>query len=195
MTPRLGEEQEFRAMATISFLGILGGLYTGFVIWKSRRMLATMNVIVNLAAEILMANSSLFVLSATLAVFHLGFSIFWLWLFSHIFLQSALVYDGTYVSLSLNSPAPWLAFYFILLYFWTSSILQNIEKVTISSVVGEWYFDRYEHRNTTDETWFHFQYVSCRSFGTISFASLILGFVRAVQFIIRRLEVFYSIKF
>lgn len=178
------EDAEFKTLASFCMLGLLGGLYTGWVAWRNRRMVANMNVIVNLATEVLMANSSLFVLSATLSIFHLGFSVFWLWIFAHIFMS------GMFVDLGGMAPTtPWIAAYFILLYFWTSAILQNVEKTTVASVVGEWYFDRYDHRNTTDATWFHFQYASCRSFGSIAFASLILGFVRTAQFIVQQVEV------
>ncbi|KAJ3371810.1 hypothetical protein HDU91_004885 [Kappamyces sp. JEL0680] len=188
------EASEFKTLATICFFGILGGLYTAWVAWRSRRMVATMNVIVNLATEILTANSSLFVLSATLSIFHLAFSIFWLWLFAHIFLQGQLVPSDGGMNIVMHPSGPYIAFYFVLLYFWTSSLLQNIEKVTVSSVVGEWYFDRFDHTNTTDETWFHFQYVSSRSLGTIAFASLILGLVRTIQFLIRQIERYGSRK-
>ena len=137
------EITEYNALAAISFVGILGGLYTAYTIYKSRKMFATMVVLVGLATEILMANTALFVLSATLALIHLGFSIFWLWLFAHIFLQGKVISEhGGLVSIILDPTAPWIVFFFILVYFWTASIFQNVEKVTVSSVVGEWYFDR-----------------------------------------------------
>ena len=181
------ETAEFKTLASFCIVGILGGLYTGLIAWRNRRMIANIKVIVSLATEVLMANSSLFVLSASLSIFHLAFSIFWLWLFAHIFISGALI-DFTIGTIAPS--APYIAIYFILLYFWTSSIIQNIEKTTVSSVVGEWYFERFDHQNTTDETWFHFQYVSCRSFGSIAFASLILGLVRSAQFFVRQMEVF-----
>jgi hypothetical protein len=74
------------------------------------------------------------------------------------------------------------------MYFWTSALLKNIEKTTVASVVGEWYFERFETPITSDETWFHFKYVSTRSFGSIAFASLVIGMVQSVQFIIHKIN-------
>ena len=136
-----GEQTEFKVMASFSAIGILGGIYTGYMILKSKRMVKNMNAIVNLATEVLRANSSLFVLSATLAVAHLAFSTFWLFLFSHIFLQGSVV-ESKETVITIDANTTWLAIYFILVYFWTSSLLQNLEKTTVASVVGEWYFDR-----------------------------------------------------
>lgn len=38
---------------------------------------------------------------------------------------------------------PWLATLSIVIFFWTSAIFSNLQKVTISGVVGEWYFQEY----------------------------------------------------
>ncbi|KAJ3309698.1 hypothetical protein HDV04_005815 [Boothiomyces sp. JEL0838] len=69
------------------------------------------------------------------------------------------------------------------------------EKVTVSSVVGEWYFDRFDDATPVDNTWWHFEYVFCRSLGTISFASLILGIIKSIQYMVRQIERFSSKKF
>ncbi|KAI8901491.1 plasma-membrane choline transporter-domain-containing protein [Globomyces pollinis-pini] len=186
---------EFNALASISLLGFIGGLYTTWITIKNRQLAGTMVKIVELSTDILKANPSMFLLSACLTIAHIIFSVFWLWLFSHIFLHGSLISKDNQITIELQNTGPWVVFFFLVMYFWTSAIFQNIEKVTVSSVVGEWYFDRYDVCITSDQTWWHFKYVSCRSFGTIAIASLLLGIIRCLQFLIRQIERFGSKAF
>jgi hypothetical protein len=180
---------EYKLMALFSFMGMVGAIFSGIMIWRRRWMIKTLEVVIKLASNVLKANPTLFLLSFSLTAVHFLFSLLWLWLFSHIFLHGELVSIGDIVRLVLLGSTKVTAIFFIIMYFWTSSLLQNIEKTTVASVVGEWYFEAYDSPITTDETIEHFKYVSSRSFGPIAFASLILGAVRMIQFLVNNFEV------
>ena len=86
----------------------------------------------------------------------------------------------------------WCIIYSILMFFWTSAIFQNIEKVTIAGVVGEWYF--YERapddipRTTTSSAWRHFQIATSTSFGSVCLASLITGLIAFIRWSVNFLK-------
>lgn len=78
-----------------------------------------------------------------------------------------------------------MAGFFVLMYFWTSAIFKNIEKATIAGVVGEWYFQRPDGVVSADRTWKNFKASATKSFGSVAFASLILGIIQTMQFLTR----------
>jgi hypothetical protein len=173
---------EFKYIAGLSGFGILLGLVSGYIAWMKRGLAQVWTKIIKLSCDILFMNPSLFVMALVFTVIHVAFSAFWMWLVSLFFLH-----DDSDKSLLV-------VFYFVLMYFWTSSIFQNLEKTVVSSVVGEWYFMRFETGTPGDRTFSHFAHVLRSSFGSVCFASLILGAVRSVQFIIRNLRKVISIN-
>jgi hypothetical protein len=163
--------QEFHVLAILSIFGIISTALISAMLWKNKNLVISHAKIVQLACEILKINPSLFVLSALLTLGHIAFTSIWLFLFCQVFYHDST--NDFYVPL-----------FFVIMYFWTSSIFQNLERVTISSVVGEWYFLRFEKNMKGDMSWLHFRYTGYNSFGSVCYASLILGLVRMLKFII-----------
>jgi hypothetical protein len=163
--------QEFNVLAILSIFGIILSSVISVLLWKNKNLVISHAKIVQLACEILKINPSLFVLSALLTLGHITFTTIWLFLFCQIFYHDST--NDFYIPL-----------FFVIMYFWTSSIFQNLERVTISSVVGEWYFLRFEKNMKGDMTWVHFRHTGYNSFGSVCYASLILGLVRILKFII-----------
>lgn len=162
---------EYKFMSVFSIFGIISSTFVSFLLWKNRNLVLTHAKIVSLACDILKINPSLFVLSALLTLGHIIFTVIWMYMFCQV-----LAHD--------SSNETYIPLFFVGMYFWTSSLVQNLERVTVSSVVGEWYFLRFEKNIKGDMTWFHFRNISYTSFGTVVFASLILGFIRFMKFVI-----------
>jgi len=146
----LGQAVRYQSTAhdpwTFQYLLALSGvlltcaaLVSGFMISKRHQISQTMEI-TQLASDILKANPAIFSLSLGILCVHITFTIFWLWIFVTLF-HASFSTDLSWAG-SLSGPSPWMITYFILMYFWTSAILQNIEKVTISGVVGDWYFNQ-----------------------------------------------------
>jgi hypothetical protein len=75
-----------------------------------------------------------------------------------------------------------IVLYYIFIYFFTGSILVNVEKVVISGVVGDWYFDKNEKSVTK-----HIKYALSTSLGSVCLASLIQGLLSTIKFSVRLL--------
>ncbi|KAJ1343427.1 hypothetical protein BSLG_002016 [Batrachochytrium salamandrivorans] len=184
---------EIQAMIVIAFFGIAVAVWLGMYIWRRRSMVDTMTHIIELSCDILHLNPSLFGLSVALMVAHALFSAIWLVLFSRLFLVGSITVDP---SGDVSTPGfvpskntPMIAVFFVVMYFWTSAIFQNLEKTTVASVVGGWYFQDLADSPThdSDQTWRNFKHVSTRSFGPIAFASLVLGAIQAIKYLISKI--------
>nr|KAJ3422090.1 hypothetical protein HK105_001194 [Polyrhizophydium stewartii] len=197
---------EIHGMLGVALSGMLTAAWLAYYIWRKRAMVDTMTHIIELSCDILHLNPSLFGLSVALMVGHAIFSVVWIILFSRLFLVGT-VQDGagrmgssgadaapasatgspTFVP---SNQTPIIATFFVLMYFWTSAIFQNIEKTTVASVVGGWYFQDMPSSPThsSDQTWRNFKHVSTRSFGPVAFASLVLGAVRTAKYVISKIR-------
>ena len=72
------------------------------------------------------------------------------------------------------------------MYLWTTSILRNLEKMTIGGTVGQWYFLSDPTLSmTADETFSNLSSAILYSFGTISVASLLQSITRLVNFVLK----------
>lgn len=58
----------------------------------------------------------------------------------------------------------------------------------MSSVVGEWYFLRFEETATSDRTFHHLNHVVRTSFGSVAIASFVLGTIRTLKFVLYLLQ-------
>jgi hypothetical protein len=72
--------------------------------------------------------------------------------------------------------------YSIFMFMWTASILENTQKATISNIVYEWYFGS---SVTSDEAIASLKKSFRVSFGTISFVSLIQGYLKLLSHTLR----------
>jgi hypothetical protein len=161
---------EYRYLTGVGCLGLVVSAVSAILVWTRRNLIQLWINISRLSTEILRINPSLFVLSGLLMVAHMAFTAVWLWLFSLVLLHTS----------------SWIiSVFYIVMYFWTSNVFFNLERITVSSVVGDWYFMRFEKSIQGDQTWFHFQHVYRKSFGAAVFSGLVLGSIRALKFIIR----------
>jgi hypothetical protein len=166
---------------TSSVVGLLLSLYTLYKTVTNKHKFDLISKLWNMTTMVLYEHPSLFALSLLLSLIHVLFSVLWLWMFGHL-LYSDLQWETQ----------TWIAFY-ILIYFWTSALLKNLEKSVVASIVGQWYFEL-EHEDEEwdmvprQNTFYHFRYVGSRSFGTIAFASLILGGIHSIHFMAKRIH-------
>ncbi|KAK5671016.1 hypothetical protein BDV3_004831 [Batrachochytrium dendrobatidis] len=186
---------EIQVMMAVAFSGIIISIWLGTYIWRRRNMVDTMTHVIELSCDILHLNPSLFGLSVALMIAHFIFSVIWLVLFSRLFLVGSVKIDipvgnGADPVFVSSKTTPLIAVFFVFVYFWTSSIFQNLEKTTVASVVGGWYFEDLPKSPThsSDQTWRNFQHVSTKSFGSVALASLILGAVQTIKYIISKIR-------
>ncbi|KAI8854200.1 plasma-membrane choline transporter-domain-containing protein [Chytridium lagenaria] len=98
----------------------------------------------------------------------------WLLAFSHLF----LVHPIYPIPMSTRTAVA----FFVFMHFWTSAVLQGIEKVTISGVVGQWYFKRnVDETYEVDQTVRNLKAALTTGFGTVCFSALVLASVQTLQ--------------
>ncbi|KAJ3102266.1 hypothetical protein HDU96_009703 [Phlyctochytrium bullatum] len=137
-----------------------------------------MSAFVKLACQILWENPTVFILSIGIMITYMIFALVWLLAFAHLF----LVHPIYPIPMSTRTAL----IFFVLMHFWTSAVLQGIEKMTIAGVVGKWYFKRNEDEtHEEDQTYKNFKAAITTGFGTICFSSLILAVVQTIQAIIK----------
>jgi hypothetical protein len=113
--------------------------------------------IIQLSCDVLKSNPSIFPVVLFIGISQALFTVIWLWFFVGTLhsgaVQGNLLNFSLYVNLisfGIDIVVPvlgnvdglffWCLTFSLFMFFWTSAIFQNIEKVTIAGVVGEWYF-------------------------------------------------------
>ncbi|KAJ3104098.1 hypothetical protein HDU97_009547 [Phlyctochytrium planicorne] len=144
---------------------------------KRRQIDHTIDML-QLSCQILWENPSIFGLSIALMFVYMLFAIVWLLAFAHLFLV-----HGIYpIPMSTRTAVA----FFVLMHFWTSAVLQGIEKMTIAGVVGKWYFKRHQDETYEEnQTLRNFKAATTTGFGTICFSALILAIVQTLQAFVR----------
>ena len=114
----------------------------------------------------------------------------------------------------MNPGSNYLITFFVFMFLWTSSLFQNLEKITIAGVVGEWYFQPVEQQSidkqdeaplleekdeesdllgsiikatssdSSSSTIKNLRMASTTSFGSVAFGSLILSLTQGLQFLV-----------
>ncbi|TPX64991.1 hypothetical protein SpCBS45565_g05481 [Spizellomyces sp. 'palustris'] len=182
--PYLGAQYDGMIVLATSFL--MGGIASATFLFNRRQEIEQTIHILQLSCDILRTNPGIFVVSVSLTAAYMLFAVAWMFLFSHLFLRGLKETDPSgVVRWHMADGTGWVAGFFTLMYFWTSAIFKNVEKVTIAGVVGEWYFQRPEGALSTDRTLKNFKAALTKSFGSIAFASLILGIIQTMQFMTR----------
>ena len=183
---------QLRIILCLSVAGVASGVWLGLYVWTRRAMIDTITHIIELSCDVIQLNPSLFILSVLLMLAHALFSALWIYLFSCVLVGSVADSNDKPLDWALTANSTVIGLFYIFVYFWTSAIFQNVEKTTVASVVGSWYFQESSNMmlddDQIDETARHFKFVSTRSFGPIAFASLVLGIVRFTQFVLARLR-------
>jgi hypothetical protein len=169
-----------------STFGILLALFSFYNTIRNKKKFDLLANLWRMTTAVLYEHPSILAFGLLLSLLHMLFSALWLWMFGHLL----------YSDVTLQMETKITVVFYILMYFWTSAILKNLEKAVIASIVGQWYFeldaddedwDFLPRRNTVQ----HIKYVGSRSFGTISLASLLLGLLETMHFVSRRI---YSYK-
>ncbi|KAF9396240.1 hypothetical protein CPC16_003950, partial [Podila verticillata] len=139
---RQGErDPQDTGLTYLSFLPLgVGSVFIG-VIYFRRKYISRTTAIIELASDVLKENPDMFVVSFGLAVVHIIFTAIWLVLFARVFLIGHV--ESTDVWILEGNFYP-IAAYFIFFFMWTSAILSNVQRVTLSNVVSKWYFHRHE---------------------------------------------------
>ena len=96
-----------------------------------------------MSIDILKSNPSIFIFSLVLLVCHGIFSLIWISIASRIFHIGLISSFGKEFIWSFSGQYQWMVVFFFFIFFWTSAIFQNIERVVIGAVVGDWYFKKY----------------------------------------------------
>eukprot|EP00934_Nitzschia_sp_Nitz4_P001440 Nitzschia sp. Nitz4//scaffold253_size28098//9209//15122//NITZ4_008141-RA/size28098-processed-gene-0.22-mRNA-1//1//CDS//3329544300//1440//frame0 len=167
------------------FLALCGGILLLFVVWYSYRVqrripFASANLQTALAA--IQMNYGVCIIAYTVAVA----TFFWLMVWQVAVVEFALRNLDSMTGVHINA-----AIFFLLLisYFWTSQVLQNILHVTVSGVVGTWWFAPQEAQSTLSPAVIDsFLRSTSYSFGSICFGSLFVAIVQALHEVLRMLR-------
>ncbi|TPX55986.1 hypothetical protein PhCBS80983_g04890 [Powellomyces hirtus] len=179
--PYLGIQYDGMIVGASAFL--LSGLASVIYLYRKRKETEQTVHILQLSCDILRTNPGIFIVSIGLTTAYTLFAFTWVLLFSRLFLRGWKDTDPSGIAhWHFAGGTGWAVTFFVLMYFWTSAIFKNVEKVTIAGVVGEWYFQRPEDSVSADRTWKYFVAAATTSFGSICLGSLILGVIQTLQF-------------
>ncbi|GES96139.1 plasma-membrane choline transporter-domain-containing protein [Rhizophagus clarus] len=169
------------ALAVLSFIPLIISIVYSVILFSRRKKIEKTISLIQLACDIFKDNPQMLWVSLKILMVYVSFTIIWLYLFSHIFL---VVYK-VQTEYRLEPNTYLLVIYFIFMYLWTSAVLSNIQRVTISGVVSNWYFYRHElDRNDSKKvTDLALSRAITVSFGTACLDGLILLFIQLVQHI------------
>ncbi|RIA82536.1 plasma-membrane choline transporter-domain-containing protein [Glomus cerebriforme] len=167
------------ALAVLSFIPLIISIVYSIILYTHRKKFERTISLIQLACDIFKDNPQLLWVSLKILTVYVLFTIIWLHLFSRIFLVG---YMQTEDKLEPNTYL--LVLYFIFMYLWTSAVLSNIQRVTISGIVSHWYFYRHElDRNSSKKiTDLALSRATTVSFGTVCLDGLIILFIQFIQY-------------
>ena len=157
------------ASIVVALLIMMAAGFIGIILSKRQSLSITIQLL-EFSCDIIRNNPMIWVIAIGIMTIHGIFSIAWISLFGAIF-----------GDLKNHGISP--VMYYVFIYFLSSSILANIEKVFISGVVGDWYFDRKDKSVIK-----HLKYALSYSFGSVCFASFIQGLLGTMKFSLRILS-------
>ncbi|KAG9232496.1 hypothetical protein BJ875DRAFT_497409 [Amylocarpus encephaloides] len=171
-----GKSIQDQAMRWLSFIpGIFAALWL-YTIFKGRHVLNKAIGILEFASRILAANPAL--LGLGLAT--LGAVVVWTWMWLGMFTRVFLAGHIGKTSFIIEGSTWWLGVYFVLIYIWTLSVINGIQRSTTAATVSQWYF----HRNATpslasrDVVAAALQHSTSTLFGTVCLSTLITLMIR-----------------
>ena len=159
------------ASIVVALLMMMAAGFIGIIFAKRQSLSLTIQLL-EFSCDIIRNNPMIWVIAIGIMTIHGIFSIAWISLFGAIF--GDLKNQGIGISPVM---------YYVFIYCLSSSILANIEKVFISGVVGDWYFDRKDKSVIK-----HLKYALSYSFGSVCFASFIQGLLGTMKFSLRILS-------
>ncbi|CED84491.1 Choline transporter-like protein [Phaffia rhodozyma] len=205
-----GEERGWWGGTGLRILSIIPLLFSGLasrLLWTRRAKLSRTVSVVELASDVLLKHPPLLALTPALLVAFTVISIPFITVLLRLFLLGYFEYpaEGTY-TYHLQPKADWLIILVIGLWVWTWGVFRGIGRVTISGVVGEWYFHRNDPIALTSQreldpfglgfeietTKIAFQRATGPSLGTICLSALAMTTVRAIRYLAYRTKKFTS---
>jgi len=171
------------ALAVLSFIPLLITVVYLIVLFTRRKKIERTVSLIQLACDIFKDNPQMFWVSLKILTVYVSFTIIWLYLFNRVLLVGHMVQMASEGIWRLEPNTYLLMLYFIFMYFWTSAVLSNIQRVTISGVVSNWYFYRHDSDRVDSKkvTELALSRATTVSFGTVCLDGLILLFIQFIQ--------------
>ncbi|KAJ9062734.1 hypothetical protein DSO57_1007645 [Entomophthora muscae] len=167
----------------LSLIPLSVAIIHSFIIHRYHTSIRQAIEIIRMSGIILKSNIDLVGASLCCLASHILFSALWLISFDRLFLLGHEdTISGKKTWLSDDSLYLLVPFY-IVFFWWTSSIINNIERCTIAGAVSQWYF----HKESNSVSGYNSTKVALRrslttSFGSLSLAGLIMTAVRILKF-------------
>ncbi|KAI9314032.1 plasma-membrane choline transporter-domain-containing protein [Dichotomocladium elegans] len=143
-------------------------------------------VVLELACDVLRYNPGIIVVSLFLMVAFIIFTVIWMILFTRLWLMGHLPSDSSSAIVWIvNDNVYLLAMFYIFMYLWTSALLINMQRFTLSAIIAQWYFHRHEPTKTNAEMAWRvgLARAATTSLGTIALGSLVLSVVQGLQYL------------
>ncbi|ODQ63130.1 hypothetical protein NADFUDRAFT_80842 [Nadsonia fulvescens var. elongata DSM 6958] len=171
-----------KLMRLTTSIPLIMAMLWGWVIYKSQsRIQATLNLISRTIVILKEFQLPLIYLSMGSVVCYALFSLVWLSMFCHLFLQGHnLISSGGRLTWSLSPKAWLLGVFYVLMYIWTYFIIAGIGRAATAATVGQYWF----HKNTFPSVSpdrvivAALQYAISTQFGSICLSSLITLLLR-----------------
>ncbi|KAI9595341.1 plasma-membrane choline transporter-domain-containing protein [Syncephalis fuscata] len=189
--PAMIKEPPSAGMIVLSIVSLFTAGGFGFYIKRRWYRLQQSITIIELSLDILKANPDLLAVGAFLNGLYVAFTALWLVFFNRVMLLGGIVPSprGDPTTWVPDSSTGWLSFFYVVMFFWTTNILNDIQRITTANVVSQWYFLRewpvYGGRAAPA-----LAVVATKQLGTASIAALIVTATRVTRvlgFIVGRL--------
>lgn len=181
--------------------GIVNAIFTVCLIWYARRVqnkipYAASNL--KCGITVLKNNLGLGLVSLGAMTGLLGYCFGWVWAFAGTIQLDAMTVNTSASSYGetsfgdesgLSALGSVVAFLFVLSFYWTHQVLKNIVKVTVSGVVGTWWFSPIEETSfCSSAVSGSFIRSTTYSLGSICFGSLIVAILQMLRDSLRRAQ-------
>ncbi|KAL1894828.1 hypothetical protein Cpir12675_003473 [Ceratocystis pirilliformis] len=172
-----GGAQE-RAMRWASAVPLAAAAAWVYCVYKGRHSIRQAIEILEFSSRILHINSALVSVGLTSLVAIVVWTWLWLTMFARIFLDGHM--STTKSQWIMEGSTWWLGAWFIFMYMWTVSVINEVHRATSAATVSQWYF----HRNAIPMTPSQevvkaaINHAFTTIFGTISLATLLARMIR-----------------
>lgn len=175
-----------KAMRWLSLIPLTLSFVWGYTIWKGRHSITKATGILEFSTKILAANPALLPMGIVTLVSVVSFTWLWLVMFTRVFLGGHLARSGSIFV--VDGVTWWLGVFFIIMYVWSISVINGIQRATTGATVSQWYFHRGQFptlssQDTVQSAFFH---ATTTLFGTICLATLLALLIRLPLLILPR---------
>ncbi|EPE30878.1 hypothetical protein GLAREA_03845 [Glarea lozoyensis ATCC 20868] len=173
-----GASLQDKAMRWLSFIPAIFAVIWLFTIYKGRHALTKAIGILEFASRILAAQPALLGLGFVTLAAIVAWTWMWLGMFTRVFLGGHQ--NKSLTGFVIDATTWWLGVYFVLMYIWTLSVINGIQRATTAATVSQWYF----HRNATptiasrDVVTSALQHSATTLFGTICLSTFVALIIR-----------------